>query len=93
MHPGHYSGNARALAAWRVDPARLRGVRALVMGGALDTLVTPDMVRATADSLDTRAVILDGVGHAFPQETPARFREHVTAFLTAWRVDGRPEPA
>lgn len=81
MHPGHYSGNARSLAAWRADPAALRGVPTLVMGGALDTLITPDMVRATAGALGTSAVILEGAGHGFPQERPAAFREQLTAFL------------
>jgi pimeloyl-ACP methyl ester carboxylesterase len=89
MHDGHYSGNARALAAWHVDPAALRGVPTLVLGGALDTLVTPDMVRATAEALTTRAVTLDGVGHGFPPENPAAFREHVTAFLNARPVQER----
>ncbi|THF85741.1 alpha/beta hydrolase [Deinococcus sp. KSM4-11] len=93
MHEGHYSGNARALAAWRIDPVALRGVPTLVMGGALDTLVTPDMVRATADVLGSRPFILDGVGHGFPQENPAGFREHVTVFLNALPVTGRLETA
>ncbi|WP_412028434.1 alpha/beta fold hydrolase [Deinococcus yunweiensis] len=83
MHPGHYSGNARALAAWQVDPAALWGMPTLVMGGALDVLITPDMVRATAGALGTTVVLLEGAGHGFPQERPALFREHLETFLGA----------
>ena len=53
MAPEHYQGNARALAGWRVDTERLRGVPALVMGGELDPLITPEMVRAQAGALGT----------------------------------------
>lgn len=81
MAPTHYSGNARALSGWSVPPGDLRGLPTLVMGGELDQLVTPDMVRAQAQALGTQAVIADGLGHGFPQEHPARFRAHLEAFL------------
>ncbi|WP_034384529.1 alpha/beta fold hydrolase [Deinococcus sp. YIM 77859] len=81
MAAGHYSGNARALAAWRVDGTRLRGLPVLVLGGELDTLVTPALVRAQAAALGTEAVVLAGRGHGFPQEDPAAFRGLLQRFL------------
>lgn len=81
MADTHYAGNARALAAWSVDPARVSGLPVLVLGGELDTLVTPEMVRAQAAALGREAVILDGRGHGFPQEDPPRFCVHLSAFL------------
>ncbi|GAA5512683.1 uncharacterized protein Rv2715 [Deinococcus carri] len=77
----HYSGNARALAGWSVDPARLRGLPVRVLGGALDALVTPEMVRAQAAALGTGATVLEGRGHGFPQEDPAAFRALLEEFL------------
>lgn len=81
MAGGHYSGNARALAGWKVDVDRLAGVPVLVLGGELDTLVTPDMVRAQAAALGTGATLLPGRGHGFPQEDPQGFRALVAGFL------------
>ncbi|MFC4425861.1 alpha/beta fold hydrolase [Deinococcus navajonensis] len=81
MAPAHYSGNARALASWQVEPAALAGVPALVLGGALDTLVTPDLVQAQAAALGTAATLLDGLGHGFPQEDPEGFRVLLQGFL------------
>lgn len=81
MAASHYSGNARALAGWRVDAARLAGLPVLVLGGALDTLVTPDMLRAQAAALGTSATVLEGRGHGFPQEDPAAFRARLAEFL------------
>ncbi|GBF08027.1 alpha/beta hydrolase fold protein [Deinococcus aerius] len=81
MSDTHYSGNARALAGWGVDAARLAGVPVLVMSGALDTLITPDMVQAQAELLGTRATVLEGRGHGFPQEDPVAFRALLAEFL------------
>ncbi|WP_102126748.1 alpha/beta fold hydrolase [Deinococcus planocerae] len=81
MADTHYAGNARALAAWSVDPARLGGLPVLVLGGELDPLVTPEMVRAQAAALGRGALILPGRGHGFPQEDPGAFRGHLEAFL------------
>lgn len=88
MADTHYAGNARALAAWSVDPARVRGLPVLVLGGELDTLVTPEMVRAQAAALGREAVILGGRGHGFPQEDPEAFRGHLGAFLETLPVGG-----
>ncbi|PNY82174.1 alpha/beta fold hydrolase [Deinococcus koreensis] len=82
MAPEHYQGNARALGEWRVGAAALQGVPALVMGGELDLLITPDMVRAQAEALGTRAEIVPGRGHGFPQEDPAGFRARLDEFLS-----------
>lgn len=81
MAPGHYSGNARALAAWQVDPASLVGVPALVLGGALDPLIPPALVHAQAAALGTSATVLDGRGHGFPQEDPEGFGALLQTFL------------
>lgn len=81
MAPGHYSGNARALASWSADPARLAGLPVLVLGGELDTLVTPELVRAQAAALGVGATVLPGRGHGFPQEDPQTFRELLAPFL------------
>lgn len=81
MAEAHYSGNARALAGWQVNAARLAGVPVLVLGGELDTLVTPEMVRAQAGLLGAEATVLEGQGHGFPQEDPAGFRARVSDFL------------
>ncbi|SMB79296.1 alpha/beta fold hydrolase [Deinococcus hopiensis] len=83
MAASHYAGNARALAAWRVDVSRLRGVPALVLGGLLDTLITPELVRAQAAALETEAVLLEHVGHGFPQEDSVNFRRRLEAFLAS----------
>lgn len=81
MATTHYSGNARALAAWGVDPARLAGLPTLVVGGELDPLITPDMVRAQAAALNVEATVLSGRGHGLPQEDPAAFRALLDGFL------------
>ena len=81
MAPGHYSGNARALASWSVAPERLAGLPVLVLGGELDSLVTPELVRTQASALGTDATVLPGVGHGFPQEDPAAFRTLLQEFL------------
>lgn len=81
MAATHYSGNARALSTWSVDPARLSGLPVLVMGGELDALITPDMVRAQAQALGVPATVQPGVGHGFPQEQPDVFRAALATFL------------
>ncbi|GMA13799.1 alpha/beta hydrolase [Deinococcus metallilatus] len=81
MADSHYSGNARALAGWRVDAARIKGLPVLVLGGELDTLITPEMVRAQAAALGTSAAVLEGRGHGFPQEDPGAFRALISEFL------------
>lgn len=81
MAATHYSGNARALAGWQVDAARLAGLPTLVLGGELDALITPGLVRAQAAALGTAATVLPGRGHGFPQEDPAAFRALLEGFL------------
>lgn len=83
MADTHYSGNARALSGWSVTPEDLRDMPTLVLGGELDKLVTPDMVRAQARALGTQVVIFDGLGHGFPQEDPLRFRMQLESFLSS----------
>lgn len=77
----HYSGNARALSTWQTDPAVLADLPALVLGGELDRLITPDMVHAQAAALGSRPTILSGRGHGFPQEDAPAFLQHLQPFL------------
>ncbi|MGY2895041.1 alpha/beta fold hydrolase [Deinococcus sp. UYEF24] len=81
MAPALYSGNARALADWSVNPAALAGLPTLVQGGQLDPLITPEMVRAQGEVLGVPVKVHAGVGHGFPQEAPAAFLVEVQAFL------------
>ncbi|GAA5503613.1 2-succinyl-6-hydroxy-2, 4-cyclohexadiene-1-carboxylate synthase [Deinococcus xinjiangensis] len=81
MAPAQYSGNARALAEWQVAAAALPRVPALVLGGELDRLVTPEMVRQQAAELGVPAQVLPQRGHGFPQEDAPAFRQLLTGFL------------
>jgi pimeloyl-ACP methyl ester carboxylesterase len=87
MAPALYTGNARALAAWSVAPEMLSGLPVLVMGGQLDLLITPEMVRAQGDTLGAPVTILAGVGHGFPQEAPGAFLTEVQTFLAGVGAD------
>lgn len=64
-------GNMVALSAWRPG-AGLGAIKtpALVIGGALDPLITPEVVRGTAAALGVEPVILEGVGHSPNLEAP-----------------------
>ncbi len=56
----------------------------LLISGSDDFLVTPEMVRETAKRIkDSRAVILDGVGHFPHTEAPDRFNPAVGEFLAS----------
>jgi pimeloyl-ACP methyl ester carboxylesterase len=81
MAPALYSGNARALAAWRVNAAALASLPVLVQGGQLDPLITPEMVRVQGEALGVPVRIHSGVGHGFPQEDPAAFLGELQTFL------------
>ena len=80
MHPGHFSGNARALAAWRLTRAYPGPV--LVIYGALDPLVTRAMAEETAAFFPKgRLLVLEGVGHSLNLEDPKRLSGILEAFL------------
>ncbi|AFZ67518.1 alpha/beta fold hydrolase [Deinococcus peraridilitoris] len=79
MQAEHYSGNPRALERWQV--AHLPKLPTLVLGGGLDQLATPELVRVQARALNARCVIFEECGHGFPQEAPQRFREVLEDFL------------
>ncbi|GGK15779.1 alpha/beta hydrolase [Deinococcus malanensis] len=81
MNTAHYSGNARALAAWKIDPGTLAGLPVLVLGGELDRLISPEMVQTQAAALGGAATIVEGRGHGFPQEDPLTFLHHLQPFL------------
>ena len=81
MAPALYSGNARALAGWKVDAAALAGLPVLVQGGQLDPLITPEMIRGQGGALGVPVKVHSGVGHGFPQEHPAAFLAELQPFL------------
>lgn len=66
--------NLGAMAAWQPG-ARLATITipTLVIGGALDQLITPDVVESVAMALNTGAVIVEGVGHSVNIEQPDLF--------------------
>ncbi len=54
----------------------------LLISGSDDFLVTPEMVRETAERIEgSRVVVLEGVGHFPHTEAPDRFNREVGAFL------------
>ncbi|WP_018111599.1 alpha/beta fold hydrolase [Thermus igniterrae] len=79
MHPGHFQGNARALAAWRARP--FPGP-VLVVYGTLDPLISRAMAEATAAFFPRgRFLAVEGVGHSLNLENPGLFREILEGFL------------
>lgn len=64
-------GNMVALSAWRPGAGLATiAAPALVIGGALDPLITPEVVRGTAAALGVEPAILEGVGHSPNLEAP-----------------------
>jgi pimeloyl-ACP methyl ester carboxylesterase len=64
---------------------RLGSVRCptLVLAGARDEVVAPRNAVALAETIDRAELhVLDGVGHGFPEQAPARYEALVTAFLS-----------
>ena len=51
------------LVCTRPDPARIRGVAMLVLGGGRDYCIRPSAIRRTADAYDAESRILPGVAH------------------------------
>ena len=51
------------LVCTRPDPARIRGVPMLVLGGGGDYFIRPSAIRRTADAYDAESRILPGVAH------------------------------
>lgn len=80
MHPAHFQGNARALAAWRLEQPYRGPV--LVVYGALDPLVTRAMAEATAAFFPRgRLLVLEGVGHSANLENPGMLKGVLETFL------------
>lgn len=80
MHPAHYQGNARALAAWRLSHPY--GGPVLVLYGALDPLISRAMAEATAAFFPRgRLLVLEGVGHSLNLEDPLRLKAILETFL------------
>lgn len=75
-------GNMVALSSWKPGAA-LAAISApkLVVGGALDPLITPDVVRGTAAALGVTPVILEGVGHSPIIEAPDALMALLAAHL------------
>lgn len=60
------------------------GVPTLVVGGAEDTITTPDVLRALADAIPgSRLELLDGCGHVSAMERPDAFNHAIADFLGA----------
>ncbi|GGN02760.1 alpha/beta hydrolase [Thermus composti] len=80
MHPAHFQGNARALAAWRLAKPFVGPV--LVVHGALDPLIPQEMAAATAAFFPRgRLRVLEGVGHSLNLENPGLLKEILEGFL------------
>ena len=63
-------------------------VPTLVVGGAEDTITTPDVLRRMAAAIpDSRVEILEQAGHLAPLERPAAFNHVVSEFLGALLYD------
>lgn len=75
-------GNITGLMAWRPGKA-LRSIRAprLVVGGALDPLITPSTVARVAALLGVVPVLLPGVGHSPNLEAPDTLAALMSAHL------------
>lgn len=75
-------GNMAALSAWRPGDG-LAAITAptLVIGGALDPLVTPAAVERTAAAIGVAPLILEHVGHSVNLEDPDRFMELLASHL------------
>lgn len=80
MHPTHFQGNARALAAWRLERAYPGPV--LVIHGAMDPLVTRAMAEETAAFFPKgRLLILENTGHSVNLENPGLLKGILEDFL------------
>lgn len=80
MHPTHFTGNAKALAEWRLTHAYLGPV--LVVHGEKDPLVPLAMAEATrAFFPQGRLLVLPGLGHSPQLEGPEVFLGALEAFL------------
>ncbi|ETN89281.1 alpha/beta fold hydrolase [Thermus sp. NMX2.A1] len=80
MHPAHFQGNARALAAWRLERAYPGPV--LVVYGTLDPLVTRVMAEETAAFFPRgRLLVLEGVGHSVNLESPELLKDILKDFV------------
>ncbi|RJP18925.1 MAG: alpha/beta hydrolase [Candidatus Abyssobacteria bacterium SURF_5] len=83
IHPEVTAADTQAFNSFDICNTSHRiGVPVLLISGADDFLVTPDMVRGTGKKLkNSQVVILDGVGHFPHTEAPERFNEAVGRFL------------
>jgi pimeloyl-ACP methyl ester carboxylesterase len=58
------------------------GCPTLVLAGARDEVVAPSGATRLAEGIEHAELhVLDGVGHGFPEQVPARYEALVTAFL------------
>jgi pimeloyl-ACP methyl ester carboxylesterase len=83
MNPIAFVGNARALARFSLA-GQTEGFPGpvLVIHGSLDTIITPEMARATADAFPRgRLVTVEHVGHSITLEDPALFLKILSDFL------------
>jgi pimeloyl-ACP methyl ester carboxylesterase len=85
IHPDVTAADTQAFNFFDISQqARLIDVPVLLISGADDFLVTPEMVRQTAKKMkNARAVALEGVGHFPHTEAPERFNEEASRFLAS----------
>ncbi|MHB2020213.1 MAG: alpha/beta fold hydrolase [Candidatus Xenobia bacterium] len=86
MHPGGFTGNARALAHWSVTDRieRLRQLPLLLMGGDEDPIIRPAEVRAMAKQLPHAQVrIARHIAHAWMLDAPEQFAEELRGFTAS----------
>ncbi|KIX84548.1 alpha/beta fold hydrolase [Thermus filiformis] len=80
MHPGHFTGNARALAEWKLT--RVYPGPVLVVHGEKDPLVPLAMAEITrAFFPKARLHVLPGLGHSPQLEDPGGFLNVLEGFL------------
>lgn len=80
MHPAHFTGNARALAEWRLTHVYPGPV--LVVHGEKDPLVPLAMAETTRSFFPQgRLLVLPGLGHSPQLEEPEVFLGALKAFL------------
>jgi 3-oxoadipate enol-lactonase len=73
------------------SPCAAIGGRLLVVSGADDLLVKPELALRLAEMCGSRHVVFPDVGHSLPAEAPARFNEVVAEFLAAEEPAAAPE--
>jgi pimeloyl-ACP methyl ester carboxylesterase len=94
IHPRVTAADTQAFNTFDMSgQVREISVPVLLISGADDFLVTPEMVRSTAARITgSKVVILDGVGHFPHTESPERFNREVGEFLASLELENGRSP-